>query len=82
MGIIFDMIERIIEQHDVMNPLLLSLGSDQTSIPYVSTWHDQDLIAVVPLRNFADSFTGEKRPWYQCSCHYLSHQGKFWLYSS
>ena len=49
MGIIFDMIKRIIEQHDVMNPLLLSFGSDQTSIPYVSTWHDQDSIAVVPL---------------------------------
>ena len=49
MGIIFDMIKRIIEQHDVMNPLLLSFGSDQTSIPYVSTWHDKDSIAVVPL---------------------------------
>ena len=43
------MIEQIIERHDVMNPLLLSLGSNQTSIPYVSTWHHQDSIAVVPL---------------------------------
>ena len=42
MGIIFDMIERIINQHDVMNLLLLSLVSDQASIPYVSIWNDQD----------------------------------------
>ena len=66
MGIIFDMIEQIIDQHDVVNPLLLSLGSDQTSIPYVSTWHDQDIldsITVVLLWNFVDFFTGETS-WY------------------
>ena len=44
MGIVFDMIERMINQHDVMNLLLLSLVSDQASIPYVSIWHDQDIL--------------------------------------
>ena len=62
-GSVFDMIERIIEQHE---PIRSVLGGDRASAHLVPTWEDfvvLDLIFAVlkPLRDFVDLLAGENR---------------------